>query len=165
MCLLEASALLQFTKHNLKHTCLSGFKAFSLPYFPSPPKLMWQKKWKIMNGCAFIWAEAQLLLSCHVVPTETSPFVTREIKGWLSLTAHCSLRGFVFPSRVEQGAKGLTWAAVGKPGAPPPVAVHQECRELPAWHCSAGGEAGACPAPRQWSHTSAVFISARGKVS
>lgn len=39
-----------------------------------------------------------LLLSRHVAPEKTSVFVTRgEKKGWFSLTARCSARGFVFP--------------------------------------------------------------------
>lgn len=83
---------------------------------PLPPQINVTKKWKIMNGCAFFWSEAQSLKSRHTVPNKTSAFVTGEEEGWLFLTAPLC-QGFTFPGRAGTGRQrqGLTCRAGAEP--------------------------------------------------
>lgn len=53
-----------------------------------------------MNGCAFVWSEAQLLTTVSSRGTQRDKRICHsgEKKGRFSLTARCSVRGFIFPS-------------------------------------------------------------------
>ena len=102
-----------------------------------------------MNGCAFVWSEAQLLttVSSRGAREDKRICHSGEKKGRFSLTAHCSARGFVFPSwggaRSQRAHPRRGGQTSGHLHLRQRARKRSCCHELPAEHRAAGGEAGA----------------------